>query len=293
MPVDSPNTKNLYIAGAVGIVLVLLIIIQLSRRQVYNYAVTHDIAVKTSQGLIKMNTKMLADKLILINANLQKFKNTSVPVVYSPVIKKAMANLTQFINDNPGVDLCKANIKADIVHQALSDSVTYDEDAQSLAYKTIVETDEVSHLDDKSQFNYFLANLHILIGMLHKEVCTDGMLDLDQLEKLLDFMEKDLEFDGQFDRSIGNETGNEFNRHSLKRMPLFIKEQGQLEGFDSIENYRKAPRKVAGNPNMLLHKKLQDRSEFFRNNDRTLGTGLVSDEELLAGSDFTNYKGYL
>jgi hypothetical protein len=293
MPLDSADAKKLYIAGGVGVVLVLLVIIQLSRRQVLKYNAGHDLAVKTSQGLIKMNARMLADKLSKINADMQKFRGTDITRTYSPAVKKAIHGLEKFISDNPGVDLCKANVKANVIHQALSDAVTYDERQQAEAYGTIVEHDTQSYSDDRTQFEFFLTRLDILINLLHNEVCVDGLLDLDMLEKLLDFMEKDLQMNGHFEQSLGNEIGNRYDPYVAPRLPLFIREQGQLEGMDSRENHTKAPRKVAGNPMMVLHNKLQDRSEAFQTNNQTFGVNLVSDEDLLAGVQFTNYKGYL
>lgn len=292
MPFDSSDTKNFYIASAVGVILILLIIVQFSKKESYKYAAGSSIAVKTSQGLIKMRADMVAARLAAINAELQKFIDTNAHVRYELAIQIAMANLKQMIDANPKKNLCNLEKKASIVDRALGDSITYDEVAASQAYQTIVEHDSIDHLTGEQAFMHLLQNMNIVIDLLHNEVCDGGILDLEILESILHDMEEDLLRTGSLDMSFETEIGNRHDPYEIKRMPLFIKEQGQLEGFDSHENFTKSSKKVKPLVNVGIHNKLQERSESFRTNNNVLSHNMVSDEDLLlncCGTDFTGY----
>lgn len=293
MKLDTSSTKNFYIISAVGIVLVLLIIVQLSQKSSYEYVKGSTIAVKTSQGLIKMRTDAIAAKIALINAEMQKFINTNAPVRYELAIQSAIKNLKQMIKANPGKNLCNVEKRASIIDRAMGELVTYDEVSASHAYKTIVEHDTIDHLNGENAFMYLLRNIDIVIELLHNEVCDEGILDLEILESILHNMEEDLLVNGSLDISLGTEIGNHHDPYEIKRMPLFIKDQGQLEGFDSRENFTKAPKKVKSLTSLGIHNKLQERSESFRTNNYTLAHNMVSEEELLSGSSGTDFNGYL
>lgn len=302
MPFDSSNAKNMYIASAVGIVLVLYIVVQFSKRQSYKYHATQSIAVKTSKGLIKMHAEAVATRLAAINAEMQKFKGTNTVTRYSKAIQQAMNHIKHMIKTNPKKNFCNLEKKASVVDQALSDFIIYDEAAASQSWNTIVEQDSIDYMNDKDAFVYLLGNMEALITMLHNEVCEDGILDLDMLEQLLYFMEKDLVTNGRFEMSLGNEIGNRYDPYEIRKVPLFIREQGQLEGFDSLENFTKPNKKIKPLVNLGVHNKLQDRSESFRTNNNVLSHNLVDDETLLLDTGVngdwlsksgTNFIGYI
>lgn len=293
MPFDSSDAKKIYIASAVGIVLILLIIVQLSQKQSYKYVHGSSIAVKTSQGLIKMRADAVAAKLAAINAEMQKFIDTNAPLRYELAIQLAMANLKQIIDANPKKNLCNLEKKASIVDQAMSDLVTYDDVKSAQAYNTIVEHDEIDHLTGEKAFMYLLKHMDITIDLLHNDICEDGIIDLEMLESLLHDMEEDLLTSGTLDASTGSEIGNRHDPYEVARVPLFIRDQGQLEGFDSHENFPKAGKKVTPLVNLGVHNKLQTRSESFRTNNNVLSHNMVSDEDLLLNCCGDNFNGYL
>lgn len=290
MPLDSSDAKKIYIASAVGIVLVLLVITQLSQRQAYKYAASHSIAVKTSQGLIKMRADAVADMLANINAELQRFKGTNV-TPYTADIKHALANLKQTIDANPKKNLCNLEKKLNIMDKALSESITYDENAASQAWKTIVEQDSIENKSDSDMFVHLLRNIETLIHLLHSDICEDGILDLERLEALLHTMERDLVDHGRFEMSPGTEISN--RNDPYEKVPgerLFIREQEQLEGFDSRENYKKPSKRIKPLMTLGVYNKLQDRSDSFRADRecRALSHTTLDDATLLC-DDFTGY----
>jgi hypothetical protein len=269
----------LYIAGATAVVLIVLMISQLYMSKSYKYTADYKLAVKTSNGLIKMNNRILADELSKVSADLQKFKGRNQSVTYAIPIAEAIQNIKHFIKKNPGVDLCRAEIRANEIHQALQDNITTDEVQRNLVYKTILDSDSEYIVNDRGLLEYMIKHIDLLIQLLHNDVCVDGVVDLGKLQDILEYMDKDLNEYNSLERSYGNELGSKYDPYDKAPRRIFIKDASQLEGFVSLENDN--TRKFAKNNHSMTsdNHRLQTRSEEFRTN-KTSWTK-TSDEELL------------
>lgn len=269
---ESKWVDNLYIITAIVIVFIILYMFTMRHKKDQQQAkVDFKLAVKTSKGLIKMNNSALAGKLRSVESKLQKFKNTTQPKTFAPVIEEAVKHIKQFLKANPGANLCTSDERANIVHQAMLDSVTTGD--YLTQYKSVLEHDSIEHQNPEQNFEYMLKHISILIKMLHNEICEDGIFDLDMLEKLLYAMDEDMFRNGSTDITFSDEAYSRADPYA-KRPELpweFIRENGQqLEGFTSHENDNtKKVTNIKTDPIVPLmeqSKRFQEQSQEFRTN---------------------------
>jgi hypothetical protein len=279
------DVKYLYILTACVIVVILVLTIGLFKNKP-KPVIGYNLAVKTSRGLIRMNNQMLSEELAALYAHLQKYEGRRQADSFAPVISDVVDNLRIFIKQNPGTDLCKAEVKADIMQSALESSATYDIYKQQKMYKTIIEEDEHSYYTDKQMFAYMLKHIEILIKLLHSEVCDDGVFDLDKLEKLLHYMDQDLYVHGLLNKSIYTEIGSNIDIHKPAQGRA-LHPKSELN-FTSIENEgSRRFRSLSSSTPMMLNDKLQERSELFNNDIKRSTSMYVDDETLLLGNQVT------
>jgi hypothetical protein len=203
------------------------------------------------------------------------------------MILDAIKNIKSFILKNPHIDICNLEKRLPVVNQALDNSITSEKYQQLAAYKTILEDDEEQYLlkDDPALFEHLLKNIDLLIEILHREVCRDGVINLDLLENLLRLMQKDLIEDNKFDKTLGSNIGNKKDPYDLpeRENPFFLT-INKLEGFSresinrsSFDNeYYDLKQK-----NPSIDSKKQERSEEFTSPNNNYGAPLVTEDNLL------------
>ncbi len=280
---NQTTTNYLYIGSGVIIVLMVFLLAQMMQRRSLSYSADHIISVRTSRGLIKANQEITSRKIEEI-ANKLKLHNRRERVgKFRPLIGAAISKIKKFIQDNPKNDLCRSDIRADIIQRSLSDLVSPDDIQKNIAYNIILDHDEIDNYSDEQMFAYLLKNLDILIQMLQHKICEDGIIDIVELEDILNLLDEDLMHNGRFESPIGQEIGNTYDMYRQPRTPIFIRDSTQLEPFISYEQRSHTSDLdfkglLKSKNNVKLN---QVRSESFRSSNNLTGQGHFSDEELL------------
>lgn len=278
---QSETVKHLYIGSAIAIILVIVLIAQTTFKKKINYSADAKIAIKTSKGLIKMNSQYIADELARLAAELDKHNGFERTGRHYKLIEEVMRNIREFIKRNPKNDLTKRDLQTQIIHKALSDWAHID--SQANGYNTIMDFDSLDHGTDSDRFEYMLKHVDVLIEMLKRDICDDGVIDLVGLEKLLHMLDLDItnSVSGNYETPLGQEIGHKYDPYIIPRLSLFETQQTQIEGMGSRESILK-PRSEKRDTILGIQnaRNAQQRSQMFREN-RQYGIDNYTDEDLL------------
>jgi hypothetical protein len=260
------------------------------------YGSDEKIAIKTSKGLIKMNANSVAAELSKLRANLGLHEGYERTSKFDKEIDRVLAHVKQFIEQNPhDKDVCKGEIKASILDNAMADRITPHHIDQHIAHATVLSHDDLEYGSDSLRFDYLLKNIDVLIHMLQRDVCDGGLIDIHALEELLRKLDADLTAGSDFDKSTGEYTDSRFTTdfgreiaarfdpYAIPRLSLFSSQSSQIEGFSTeaqVREYPQLPDKhySLGPQNI---RDAQQRSQMFRENRQVLGTSHYVDEDLL------------
>lgn len=302
MSLDCRSAGYIYVGSAVAIILILCLIARAAYKSYKNYTTQEKIAVKTSRGLIKMNALSVADELAKIHAELSRHAGYERTSKFDIEINQVLDHVKQFIQQNPhNKDMCKGEMKASILHNALADRITPHHTDQHLAHAAILSHDDLEYGSDSLLFDYLLRNIDVLIHMLQRDVCDGGLIDITALEDVLRKLDADLTSGAEFDRSTGEysesqfgtaygrELAARFDPYAIPRLPLFASQTGQIEGFSiesqvrgiksvSSPNDKDDPYYTMGPQNI---RNAQQRSQMFRENRQKIGIDHYNDEDLL------------
>lgn len=296
MSIDYSSAKTVYVASGIIIVLVLVLLARSIYKSHKRYTAGERVAVKTSRGLIKMNAQSIADELAKLQAELSKHEGYERTSKFDIQITNVVDHIKQFIEQNPhDKDMCKGEIKANILDNAMADRITPFHTDQHLAHATILSHDDLEYGSDSLRFDYLLRNIDILIHMLKRDVCDGGMIDITVLEDLLRALDADLTQNAEFDRTtgeygesnftsdIGKELAVRNDPYAIPRLSLFAADASHLEGFSVESQIRGVPTQddvhySLGPQNV---RNAQQRSQMFRENRQKIGLNHYVDEDLL------------
>lgn len=297
MSIDYQNAKYIYIGSAVAVVLILCLIAKSVYKSNKNYSDNEKIAVQTSKGLIKMNAKAVADELAKLQAEMSRHEGYERTSKFDIEINQILDHVKQFIRQNPhDQNVCKGEIKANIMHNALSDRVTPFQTNQHLAHAAILSHDDLEYGTDSLLFDYLLKHIDVLIHMLQRDVCDGGLINIESLENVLRKLDADLSHAQEFDRSnttneFTNEYTNEYTNelHSrydpymVAKLPMFASQSSQIEGLNVMSQIRGFPsiddKYYSLGPQNARN--AQQRSQMFRENRQKIGLLHYNDEDLL------------
>lgn len=293
MSLDSEEVCYSYIISGVVIVLVLLLVVGSVYKTFYQYEKDAKIAVRTSRGLIKMNAHALAEELAKIQAELSKHEGYERTTKFDEQIDQVVAQIKEFINKNPSDrTLCKLEAKSDIIDKAMGERLNPNKHDQHAAHQTVIDHDELSHGPDSLKFDFLLKNIDVLIGMLNRDVCDGGLVNVYELEQLLRALDLDLTngaeyvIEPNFSPGYGEEIAARHDPYMIPRLSLFAAAPSQIEGM-SVESQH---RPIVNQPNYSLGpqniRDMQQRSQMFRVNRQALGTKQYIDEDLLLDSSY-------
>lgn len=283
--VDKKEVSISYLVTAVVLVLIILLISQLY----YDYGLEYDanakIAIKTSRGLIKLRNDQIAEELARVKAELELQKHKSEKIGrHTDHIDEVIKNIKQLIKRNPERKLCDAEINADIVNKAMSDSINPNSSTWSNAYQSIADFEESSYGTDEDKFVYMLQNLDVLINMLRNDTCSDGMLDLEKLHNLLHDLDEGITI--KHVTPITNKYITPYDPYFTHKLGPFQTVQSQTEGLSNAPvneiDDEMIPRdsvKTMLGPYRLRN--LSQRSQMYQDNIQILGTKQYNDEDLL------------
>lgn len=293
------NVNRLYIYSAVVIIAVLgLLTYTVYKKQRRRYLAGRYVAVQTSRGLIKMQQDAVAEMLAIICAELYKYKGRSYVSKYGFAIDAIIDNLKRFAQQNPDVlkdyaDYRKNDIAADIVHNALGETITPDGNQRALAYKTILTDDSLEFGTDEDKFVYLLKHIDVAVKLLHSQVCEDGLLNIHALELLLNALDEDLSNhdSGFYETGLGSEVGSSQDPYEIPKLGLLHQSQSQLEGFSlttplkaSVTSQERHQQFVLGAQNA---RDQQERSQLFDKNRKQVMSGThYVDEDLLLDTTY-------
>ena len=296
MSLDYQGAKYVYIGSAVVIVLVLCLIVRAVYKSHKNYSKQEKIAVKTSKGLIKMNAQSLANELAKLQAELSRHEGYERTSKFDIEINQVLEHVKQFIQQNPhDKDVCKGEMKASIMHNALADRITQHHTDQHLAHATILAHDDLEYGSDSLLFDYLLRNIDVLIHMLQRDICDGGLIDITALGEVLKKLDADLTSGAEFDKSTGEYSDSRFvteygqelavrhDPYAIPKLPLFASQASQIEGFSVVSQIRGLPTKDDVNYSLGPQnaRNAQQRSQMFRENRQKIGLIHYNDEDLL------------
>ena len=285
MSLDYQGTKYIYIGSAVVIVLVLCLIARAVYKSHKNYSNQEKIAVKTSKGLIKMNAQSLANELDKLQAELSRHEGYERTSKFDIEINQVLEHVKQFIQKNPhDKDVCKGEMKASIMHNALADRTTPHHTHQHLAHAAILSHDDPDYGTDS-----------LLFANLLRDVCDGGLIDITALEAILRKLDADLTSGAEFDKSTGEYSDSRFmtdygrelavrhDPYAIPRLPLFASQASQIEGFSVVSQIRGLPTKDDVNYSLGPQnaRNAHQRSQMFRENRQKIGLTHYNDEDLL------------
>jgi len=291
---SSKNIHTVYLISGVVIILILITFVYWNKEKPAKHF-DKSISLKTTNGIVKVNADTAHKKLNSLDKDLVKFQSHSIPKSFAPAIRNVIDNLRRYIEKHPEQhrNLCNLEIP-NIVNQALADSISIDTHQRSLAYQTILSDDEVNHSSDAFKFKYLLNNLNIIIKLLHKDICSDGVIDVDLLETLLLKMNHELIQTGRLDATTA-ELSSKIDPYSVGRistnndtfLAIYKQNVDLKESFETPEKNRYAAIREPLASEMTQY---SDRSEIFRTNIKRLGdydpdNPLLTDEELLQHQD--------
>jgi len=289
MSTDNQSVKIIYVSTALIIILVILLLIQSLSKADTKYQAGAKIAIKTSQGIIKMRAEQVKDQLTNLYAELSRHEGYVRTSKYSMEIDQVLHNLRVFIEKNPGTNLCQLGVKTRILDQAMYDRITPHQSDQKLAHASIISHDELEYGTEDQKFSYLLRNIDLLIGLLKRHVCDNGMLDLQALEDLLRKLDSELTIKYHIEETPES-LQNYYVRHELntqdtknKELSLFETKYTQPE-TSSLENHiyqidRPDERDFVLGPHIANKK--QQQSQIFRTNEAKLGDTHYDDMQLL------------
>ncbi len=296
MSIDYTRTKTIYIVSGVVIILIITLLAQSIYKSHKKYNDGRLIAVRTSRGLIKMNATSIADELAKIQAELSRHEGLERTSKFDIQITNVLDHIKQFIKDNPhNLDVCKGDIKASILNNAMNDRITIHNTDQHLAHAAILSHDDLEYGPDSLRFDYLLRNVDILVHMLKRDVCDGGVIDMTALENLLRTLDADLTQNAEFDLSTGQYSESRFmtdygkdlaTRHdpyAIPRLSLFASNASHIEGFSMESQARGLPahddKHYSLGPQNARN--AQQRSQMFRENRQKIGLHHYVDEDLL------------
>ena len=246
------------------------------------------IAVKTSQGLIKMNSRAAAELLAKLQADLSRHQGMHRTSKYEVQINDVIDQIKEFIKKNPSDNtMCRGSDRAAIIDNVLSDTVTQHQSDYHLAHAAVLSHDDLEYGTDSQRFDYLLRHIDILVHLLQRDVCDNGIVDINVLEGLLRKLDADLSVDVSPDTNFSDELGDEltsrYDPYVIPRLSLFESRQSQLEGFSVESHLRGLPSSdsvlfTLGPQNA---RNAQQRSQMFRENRIKLGSKQYNDEDML------------
>jgi hypothetical protein len=289
------EAENLYIISAIAVVLIVVIIARSLAGRQHRLNTNAKVAVKTSRGLIKMNNDALAELLARIQADLMRHQGKTRTTKYELEINNVLEQVRTFIKQNPhDTTMCRGSDKADIIDQAMSDTVTPHQSDYHLAHAAVLSHDDLEYGSDSQQFDYLLKNIDVLIWTLRRDVCDGGMIDVDALELLLRKLDEDLtngaEFtdDPDFSDEIGYGMKYQYHPYIIPRISLFESRHSQIEGMSAESILRGLPGKDSPLFTVGPQKarNAQQRSQMFRENHIKLGSEHYNDEDMLGSPTY-------
>ncbi len=296
MSLDYQGAKTIYIVSSIVIILILVLLAQSMYKSHKKYSADKLIAVRTSQGLIKMNAQSIADELAKIQAELSRHEGLERTSKFDIQITQVLDQIKQFIKDNPhNLDVCNGDIKASILDNAMADRITQHHTDQHLAHATILSHDDLEYGSDSLRFDYLLRNVDILVHMLKRDVCDGGVIDMTALENLLRTLDADLTQGSEFDRSTGEYSDSRFmtdygrelavrnDPYAIPKLSLFASNASHIEGFSMEAQTRGLPAKDDKHYSLGPQnaRNAQQRSQMFRENRQKIGLHHYVDEDLL------------
>jgi hypothetical protein len=242
------ESGSLYLAGGLVVVLLIILMGQLfqtgppPRRR-------HKVLVQTPKGVISSDPRRLASELTQVRRQLAENQGGASCQVLPGLIDHSIAKLRRFIRENPRDNtkaLCALDLRAGLVHQHLTDSITPDSLDWEDNYRTILEHEEFERTmndDPKQRLAYLVRNLDIVIALLNNELCDNGRIDLEGLHEILHRLAAQVCQTGasaiHFDANA-----HEYTRQ--KRLPTYLKHQYSIEPMASREtSHRGAPKPCA------------------------------------------------
>ncbi len=285
MSLTQKETTHIYVGSAIFIILIIFLISGAVSKSTAPYKQGEKIAVKTSKGLIKMNAESIADELARVRAELSKHEGHNYTSNHSLEIQSIVDHIRQFIKNNPrDADVCKGDIKASVIENAMNDRITPDVAWQSAAHDTILS--HIDHVSDEQLFEYLLKNIDITIHLLQRDVCDNGLLDLESLESILRKLDAEIYQDPDsydFDKSqpILSDISSRYDPYAIPKLSLFASQATQLEGFSTVSQIRGYPGVDAISLGPYQIRNAQQRSQMFRENRQKMGVEHYIDEDLL------------
>jgi hypothetical protein len=276
------------------IIIVVILLAVSTYKALKKYEDNKLIAIKTSQGLIKINADSLATKLSNLHADLSRHGGYERTSKFDLEINEVLEHVKNFIEQNPhDKTVCNGEIKASIINNALGDRIN-----SNKAYDTILSHDDLEYGSDSRRFDYLLRHIDILVNLLKHDVCDGGLLDVSALENILRLLDDDLTKGAAFDEetyaygdsNFSSEVGMELvaraNAYAIPKLSLFGSQMSQLEGFNVEAQLRANPAVIASSDNQFSIgpqnvRNVQQRSQMFHDNNRKIGLKHYVDEDLL------------
>ena len=283
MSLSNQEIKNIYVVStAIIIMVVLLLAISMYKSQ-KKYEANNLVAIKTSRGLIKMNSNKLADELSILRADLARHSGYERTSKFDIEINNVLYNVKTFIDKNPhNREPQNVESKARILSKSKNEKIKSNSAFDS----------GMTHLDDENTNTLDILLLHfdILINMLTGGLCDGGMLDVASLERISDILDSDNSPEIDFDKSteiyevdIDKSLVARGNPFIISKLPMFSSQVNQIEGLNVEAQIRNAPvvneKQYSQGPQNVRN--AQQRSQMFRENNQKIGLKHYVDEDLL------------
>jgi hypothetical protein len=181
--------NTIYIVSGIIIILIIISIIhlfinkdELDRSLDRKYS----IYLKTHNGIIKTDPIKGAAELSIIRNKIYNGASGACENLV-PSIKKAINKLKEFNQVGKSNPLCSVDLRANIDHQNMLDSITPDPYHWENTYKkTLLEDESELEMDVPiNRLKYLIKHMDLTIELLRNNVCGYGELDLEELQNIL------------------------------------------------------------------------------------------------------------
>lgn len=238
------STTYLYICAGIGVVLVFMLLAQICTRNMNDLSITHyKLLLNTPKGLIKSDNKTAANTLVVLRKKLLNGKGVARDSCarLTPLISASIRNLERFIKENPknAKALCTLELRSDIINQSMQDSMRPGSDWKD-QYHTLLDWEENENRmvsNNNVRLEYLIRNLDIIIGMLRRDVCDYGRLNLNKLYDILTVLAEW----GCAPNAIANVDDQSADVDDTG-LPIFMESRVSIEPMDSRNSmHREAP----------------------------------------------------
>lgn len=241
---DKSSTINVYILGAIIVVLVVILIVQYNHKRRFNSDNKKTIAVKTTQGVIKIDKEFLIDELNKLYAELDKHRGFERSGKYTTLYTMQITTLKEFIKRNPknglNDNLHNTVDRSIVVDNALAEYTKIDSNVHTTVYKTILDdahdnADIVDNQDKADKFEVMLMLINIVIQMLRNDVCDNGVIDYNSMHEILQRLDQDLtQYSVNNPVKFNQEIGSQYPIKATQRIAYTDSETTQVYG-EAIE----------------------------------------------------------